>query len=147
MSDIITINTHRIWSINRYGVMTTEQIKHVLRAWSRLALTLGQARALSTKVAQSGRRAVAREHFLVTIGVNGHHQRMDDIISVMFDQVRGCLPYCGFLFSLQSRDKCQRPPPLKQARWLGSSKGWLQSRVECAPPQFPQRLGHTIPGA
>ena len=73
--------------------MTTKQIKHVLQAWPLcLVLALGQARAASKEVAQSGRRTAARDHFLETVGIYGDHQSMDDIIPLILDQVRVASP-------------------------------------------------------
>ena len=135
ISDTISVSTYRIWG----GIRRLHQGEHVLQTRSlRLALTLGQASLARAKVAQSGRRTVARTHFLVTIGVNGHHESMDAIL--VLDQVRGAPP------GRSERRFATRPPQLKQARLSKSSAGCGQSRVECSPPQFPQRLGRTTPG-
>ena len=84
--DTITVSTYRIWGIN-----ALQNREHILQPWQRLALALGQSSLARAKVAQSGRRTVARTHFLVTVGVNGHHESMDDFFSIL-DQVRGASP-------------------------------------------------------
>ena len=72
--------------------MRLQQGEHVLKACSlRFALALGQASLALAKVAQSGRRTVARAHFLVTVGVNSYHEGVDDLLSLL-DQVRGASP-------------------------------------------------------
>ena len=88
ISDTITVSTYRIWG----GIRRLQQGEHVLQTRSlRLPLALGQASLARAKVAQSGRRTVARAHFLVTVGVNGHHESVNGLLPFL-DQMRGAPP-------------------------------------------------------
>ena len=64
ISDTITVITYHMWNIGRYAVTTAKQSKHILQAWLRFALALGESSLARAKVAQSGLRAIARAHFL-----------------------------------------------------------------------------------
>ena len=88
ISDTITVSKYKIWG----GIRRLQQGEHVMPTCSlRLALALCHASSARDKVAQGGRRAVARAHLLVTVSVNGHHESVDDFFPI-FDQVRGASP-------------------------------------------------------
>ena len=89
ISDTITvISAYRIWG----AIRRLQQGEHVLQACSLgFALALAQASLARAIVAQSGRRTVARAHFLVAVGVNSYHEGVDDLVSLL-NQVRGASP-------------------------------------------------------
>ena len=105
ISDTITVNTYRIWDIS---VSTAKLRKHILQLEASLA---------RAKVTQSGRRTVARAHFLITVGVNGHNESVDDFLSI-FNQLRGASPgrserrlatQCLFLVGAVSGQESETP--------------------------------------